>query len=112
MAIAAHWYELDEYRILALPLFSNPAFTTHKIYLGAKFLGSQLSVPTASDCRWLATGGVYASCSAPRTGHSVTMNGDRVNSYLFKKRHSRNNKPERDARAELSIPVDDDTGDL
>jgi hypothetical protein len=41
------------------------------------------------------------------------VNGDRVNSYLFRKRRSHNsNKPERDARAELSIPIDDDTGDL
>lgn len=47
---AAHWYELGKYRILAKPLATNPAFTTHHIYLGPTFIGKQLSAPSVDDC--------------------------------------------------------------
>jgi len=47
------WNLLGRYRILVKPLFDNPAFLTHRIFLEAEFLGAQLSVPTVSDCDWL-----------------------------------------------------------
>ena len=47
---AARWYNIDQFRILAKPLATNPAFTTHHIYLGADCVGRQLSAPSLDDC--------------------------------------------------------------
>src|SRR5690349_17012831 len=47
------WNLIGPFRILVKPLFDNPAFNTHRIFLGARFLGAQVSVPTLSDCEWL-----------------------------------------------------------
>lgn len=56
------WYELGIYRVLALPLKSNPYWQTFRIFRGDKFLGAQLSMPTITDAQWLErTGGVYAT---------------------------------------------------
>jgi len=101
---AARWYDLGQYRVLAMPLPTNPAFTTHRIYLGAKYIGAQLSVPTAADCAWLlATAGLYAQPSAPSFAWTRT---GQPHPGLYRRR-SRNNRPERDARAALSVPDDE-----
>lgn len=44
------WYELGRFRILAAPLPHNPAFITHRIFLGDKYIASQLSVPSLQQC--------------------------------------------------------------
>jgi hypothetical protein len=46
------WYDLGRYRILAMPLETNPYWTTHRIYLNDELVGRQLSVPSVSDCDW------------------------------------------------------------
>lgn len=47
---AWRWYELGRFRILAAPLPNNPAFTTHRIFLGEKYIASQFSVPSLQQC--------------------------------------------------------------
>ncbi len=47
---AWHWSPLGRFRILAAPLPTNPAFTTHRIFLGEEFIASQLSVPSLQQC--------------------------------------------------------------
>lgn len=46
-----HWYDLGKFRVLAMPLPTNPAFTTHHVYLEQRLVGRQLSVPTLEDCQ-------------------------------------------------------------
>lgn len=56
------WYDLGIYRVLALPLKTNPYWQTFRIFKGSKFLGAQLSVPTVSDAEWHeSNNGVYAT---------------------------------------------------
>lgn len=50
---SARWYDLGRFRILAKPLETNPAWTTHHIYLGERCIGKQLSVPSLDDCEQL-----------------------------------------------------------
>lgn len=50
---AARWFSLGRFRILAKPLETNPAWTTHHIYLKGEFIGKQLSVPSLEDCEYL-----------------------------------------------------------
>lgn len=45
------WFDLGPYHVLARPLPTNESWTTHRIFRGDKFIGSQLSVPTLDDCR-------------------------------------------------------------
>lgn len=46
------WHLIGKFRVLAMLLPSNPAFTTHRIYIGKLYIGAQLSVPSESDCQW------------------------------------------------------------
>jgi len=49
---------------LALPLETNPAWTTHRIIYRGKVIGRQLSVPSLSDCDWYrSNNGIYADRS-------------------------------------------------
>lgn len=58
--IDRRWYPLGKFMIKALPLETNPYWTTHHIYLRGKLIGRQLSVPCVSDCEWYAAGAIYA----------------------------------------------------
>ena len=44
------WFDLGRFRILAMPLATNEWMTTHRIYLGDKLVGKQLSVPNIDQC--------------------------------------------------------------
>jgi hypothetical protein len=63
MTLDRRWYQLGRYRIFAMPLHLNPAWTTHHIFLGNQLIGRQLSVPCVADCDWYAAGAVYAASS-------------------------------------------------
>lgn len=74
------WYPLGRFRIFALPLETNEFWTTHRIYLGNKLIGRQLSVPSLSDCEWYATNmGIYADRShtweSPKPRKHVSLRG-------------------------------------
>lgn len=45
-----YWYALGRFHILALPLYLNPFWTTHHVYLDGKIVGKQLSVPSEAEC--------------------------------------------------------------
>lgn len=47
---SANWYDLGKFRILALPLPTNPYWTTYRIHLGARFIAASLSMPSIEQC--------------------------------------------------------------
>lgn len=54
MIAPTRWINLGPFRILQQPLPGNPAWATHWIYLAGKLIGKLLSVPSLTDCEWLA----------------------------------------------------------
>ncbi len=94
----ARWYVLGRFRILALPLPTNPAFTTHRIYLGQLFLGAQLSVPCESDCEWHEKDAAGKACAPGEiTGKP----------YGFTIVHKRRGRPRKaDSERELAEAMD------
>lgn len=56
--IDRRWYTIGPFRVLEMPLPTNPAFRTHHVYSGAELIGKQLSVPTEADCRQMIARGL------------------------------------------------------
>lgn len=65
MTLDRHWYTLGRFQIFALPLYLNPYWTTHHIYLNGKLIGKQLSVPNEADCEYYVTIRKYVAPAAP-----------------------------------------------
>lgn len=55
------WFNLGIYRVLAIPLRSNPYWPIYRIFRGERFVGQQISMPSVSDAEWHETNnGTYA----------------------------------------------------
>jgi hypothetical protein len=55
---------LGKYTVFTALRPDNPAFPVYRIFIGAKLIGKQFSVPSLTDCRWHeVSGGVYATRS-------------------------------------------------
>ena len=44
------FYELGDFRILEMPLPTNPYWTTHRIYQGELFVAAMFSKPSLQQC--------------------------------------------------------------
>lgn len=44
------WYDIGRFRILSLPLPTNPYWATHRIFYKGTLIASQLSVPSLQQC--------------------------------------------------------------
>lgn len=68
-------YELDRYTIVKRPRHDNPGWAQYLVYLGEKLIGKQFSIPSITDCQWLARQlpgeVVYAEQSAAPNGHKA-----------------------------------------
>lgn len=59
----------------------NPAWPRYQIFCGTKFIGVQYSMPSISDCEWLAKGGLFAY--GPQ---DTSKYGERINRAYGKSR--------------------------
>ena len=62
---------IGPYRVQQRPRFDSPAWAQYLVFLGDALIGKQFSIPSESDCEWLArTHGEYAKPSRPWRGYS------------------------------------------
>lgn len=70
------WHEIGKYRVCAKPIFDNPAFTTHHIFLNGALIGRQLTPPSITDCDWYASrNGQYAKPEESHVPQSYRLRG-------------------------------------
>lgn len=68
----------------------NPAFPVYRVFLGARLIGKQFSIPSESDCRWLEMQRreertAYATRSSLGRVYSVPSRGSRSSQFATAK---------------------------